>query len=85
VARHGGVGFGLARRGKARQGHFGAMVAVPRILRSGKHGRGAVRSGAVWFGKVRCHLVGELRIVPAASEFHGEVGHGGERIGTARL
>jgi hypothetical protein len=33
----------------------------------------------------RCHLVGELRIVPAASESHGEVGHGGERIGTARL
>jgi hypothetical protein len=44
-----------------------------------------VGSGGARHGKARCHLVGELRIVPAAGESHGEVGHGGERIGTARL
>jgi hypothetical protein len=44
-----------------------------------------VGSGGARHGEARCHLVGELRIVPAAGESHGEVGHGGERIGTARL
>jgi len=46
---------------------------------------GKARSGRARLGSARCHLVGELRIVPAAGESHGEVGHGGERIGTARL
>lgn len=47
--------------------------------------QGEASSGTDGQGKARCHLVGELRIVPAAGESHGKVGYGGERIGTARL
>jgi hypothetical protein len=71
----------VVRLGWARQGLF-ELVAVPQIVRAR---RGTAWHGGAWFGKARCHLVGELRIVPAASESHGEAGHGGERIGTARL
>jgi hypothetical protein len=55
------------------------------MARCGAVGSGEAWSGRARFGKARCRLVGELRIVPAASESHGEAGHGGERIGTARL
>jgi hypothetical protein len=95
VAGCGWVGHVWAWLGRAGHGKAGTLlelVVVPRIVmarhgtnRFGGVGLGTARSGRARLGLARCHLVGELRIVPAAGESHGEVGHGGERIGTARL
>ena len=86
--RLGGARLGMARPGGARQGRDSFRVgggSANLTAWLGRVRRGKARLGLARQGKARCHLVGELRIVPAASESRGEVGHGGERIGTAWL